>query len=129
MITAALSPVANHPLAVDGLRRGGGTVDGGVAAEPRFGAVWDLANGVGEVLVPFSLLVSLGGEFGWRTAPAIAQPPLSFLLEEIGRPQVGDLTFGLIARSRSVVLGALGWRLARRISCKWSFAIVAPSEW
>src|SRR4051812_2683234 len=86
MITAALSPVANHlwqstvfaaaaGLLTLALRRNRASV--------RYG-IW-LAASL-KFLVPFSLLVSLGGEFGWRTAPVAAQPQLSFLLEEIGRP-------------------------------------------
>src|SRR6185295_5382528 len=41
-----------------------------------------------KFLVPFSLLVSLGAQFEWRTAPAIAQPAATFVLEEILAPRV-----------------------------------------
>src|SRR5258708_33882445 len=39
-----------------------------------------------KFLVPFSLLVSAGSQFEWRTAPAIPHPQVSFMLEEISRP-------------------------------------------
>jgi bla regulator protein BlaR1 len=39
-----------------------------------------------KFLLPFSLLVALGGQFGWRAAPAILQPPTSFTLEAIHQP-------------------------------------------
>src|SRR5438105_14770989 len=86
MIAAALLPIANHlwqstvfvaaaGLLTLALRRNRASV--------RYG-IW-LAASL-KFLVPFSLLVSLGGEFGWRTAPAIAGSQFSFVLEEIGRP-------------------------------------------
>jgi uncharacterized protein (TIGR03435 family) len=46
--------------------------------------VW-LAASV-KFLVPFSLLVSLGSELGWRTAPAVAPVPFASVMDEIGRP-------------------------------------------
>jgi len=39
-----------------------------------------------KFLIPFSLLVAAGGQLGWRTAPAIAQHQLSFVMEEISQP-------------------------------------------
>ena len=39
-----------------------------------------------KFLIPFSLLVSLGSQLGWRTAPATAQLHWSFVVEDIGRP-------------------------------------------
>jgi bla regulator protein BlaR1 len=36
-----------------------------------------------KFLVPFSWLVSLGAQFEWRTAPAIAPPAAKFVMEEI----------------------------------------------
>src|SRR6185503_1457572 len=38
-----------------------------------------------KFLVPFSLLVNLGGQFEWRNAPAIA-PPVSAAIEQISQP-------------------------------------------
>ena len=88
MMPASLSPLANHlwqstvfaaaaGLLILALRRNRASV--------RYG-IW-LAASV-KFLIPFSLLVSIGGAFGWRTAPAIGQPQFSFMLEEIGRPFV-----------------------------------------
>jgi len=41
-----------------------------------------------KFLIPFSLLVAVGGQFGWRTAPAtaITQPQWSLVVEDIDRP-------------------------------------------
>ena len=39
-----------------------------------------------KFLIPFSLLVSMGSQLGWRTAPAIARPQWSLVVEDIGRP-------------------------------------------
>src|ERR1700733_10045101 len=41
-----------------------------------------------KFLIPFSLLVAVGGRFGWRTAPAtaLAQPQWFSVVEDIGRP-------------------------------------------
>jgi bla regulator protein BlaR1 len=36
-----------------------------------------------KFLIPFSLLVSLGNQFEWKTAPLVNQPQLSFVMEEI----------------------------------------------
>lgn len=41
-----------------------------------------------KFLVPFSWLVALGAQFEWRTAPAIAQPAATFVIEEILAPPV-----------------------------------------
>jgi len=38
-----------------------------------------------KFLIPFSLLVSVGSQFEWRTAPAVA-PPLSAAIEQISQP-------------------------------------------
>jgi bla regulator protein blaR1 len=39
-----------------------------------------------KFLIPFVLLVSAGSQLGWRTAPAVAQPGLSSVMDEIGQP-------------------------------------------
>jgi uncharacterized protein (TIGR03435 family) len=41
-----------------------------------------------KFLVPFSLLVRAGSQFSWRTLPAIAQPDVSLVMEELSRPFV-----------------------------------------
>lgn len=47
-------------------------------------SIWLAASA--KFLIPFSLLVAAGSQLGWRTAPALAQPQFSFVLDEIGRP-------------------------------------------
>jgi len=39
-----------------------------------------------KFLLPFSLLVSVGSQLGWRTPPAIAQPAFSSVVEEVSQP-------------------------------------------
>jgi bla regulator protein BlaR1 len=39
-----------------------------------------------KFLIPFSLLVSVGSQIGWQTAPAIVQPQWSVVLADLGRP-------------------------------------------
>ena len=39
-----------------------------------------------KFLVPFSALVGAGAQFAWRTAPAIAPPQFSLVMDQIGRP-------------------------------------------
>ena len=46
-------------------------------------ALWLAASA--KFLVPFSVLVSLGGRFGWRTASAEA-PQITYLVQQIGAP-------------------------------------------
>jgi bla regulator protein blaR1 len=85
MIPAPLSPFANHLWQ--------STVFAGAAlllmlmlkrnrAHIRY-RLW-LAASV-KFLVPFSLLLTIGSQFEWRTAPAVA-PPLSSAIEQISQP-------------------------------------------
>ena len=41
-----------------------------------------------KFLVPFSWFVSLGAQLEWRTAPSIAQPAVTFVMDEILAPPV-----------------------------------------
>ena len=86
MIPANLSPLGNHLWQ--------STLCAGVAwlltlalrrnrAAVRYW-IW-LAASV-KFLIPFSLLVSAGGQLGWRTAPTAMQPQVSIVMDEIGRP-------------------------------------------
>ncbi len=50
-----------------------------------------------KFLVPFSLLVSLGSQFEWRTAPVMSQPQVSFVMEEIGRATAAPVSGAVAA--------------------------------
>ena len=39
-----------------------------------------------KFLIPFSVLVSIGGQLGWQSAPSITHPQLTIVMNEIGRP-------------------------------------------
>jgi beta-lactamase regulating signal transducer with metallopeptidase domain len=41
-----------------------------------------------KFLMPFSWLVSLGAQFEWRAAPAIARPAAAFVMEEVFAPSM-----------------------------------------
>jgi bla regulator protein BlaR1 len=41
-----------------------------------------------KFLVPFSWLIGLGSQFEWRSAPAIAQPAATFVVEEVFSPSM-----------------------------------------
>jgi bla regulator protein blaR1 len=45
-----------------------------------------------KFLIPFSLLVSIGSQFEWRTVTIESQPQISFVMEEIGRASVAPMT-------------------------------------
>jgi len=86
MIPSYLSPLANHLwqstlcaavawLLTLALRRNRAAV--------RY---WLWLAASAKFLIPFSLLVSAGSQLGWRAAPAVTGPQLSFVMEEIGQP-------------------------------------------
>ena len=51
-----------------------------------------------KFLVPFSWLMSFGAQFEWRTAPAIAQPAATFVMEEILSPPAVTVTSTVTAQ-------------------------------
>jgi len=67
-------------------------------AEVRYW-IW-LAASV-KFLVPFSLLVIAGSQLGWRTAPVIAQPQFSTVMDEISQPFAAPLPAVRLAGARS----------------------------
>lgn len=56
-----------------------------------------------KFLVPFSLLVSLGSQFGWRTVPVISQPQVSFVMEEMSRASAAPITVPVVVPSFNFV--------------------------
>src|SRR6185295_8176838 len=86
MIPAYLSPLANHLwqssffaavvwLLTLALRQNRAAV--------RYG-LW-LAASV-KFLVPFSLLVSTAGQFGWRVTPPVGPAPVALVMEQMSQP-------------------------------------------
>jgi bla regulator protein BlaR1 len=129
MILADLSPLANHLwqstlsaalawLLTLALRKNRAAV--------RYW-IW-LAASV-KFLIPFSLLVSAGGHFAWRGAPAIRQPQLSVVMDEVSRP------FALpgLGPRRVGASGAPGELLETLLFGVWfcglSIGVVAWSRW
>src|SRR5579863_909009 len=86
MISPDLSPIANHLWQ--------STICGAVvwlltlALRQNRAAVryWLWLAASLKFLIPFSLLVSAAAQFAWRTAPAIAPPQFSIVMDQIGRP-------------------------------------------
>jgi uncharacterized protein (TIGR03435 family) len=54
-----------------------------------------------KFLIPFALLVSAGSQFGWRTAPATAQPQSSSVMDEISQPFAAQAPAARLAGERS----------------------------
>src|SRR5262245_2502315 len=57
----------------------------------RYGArlrywLWTAASV--KFLVPFSWLISIGAQFDWHTAPAMARPAAEFVMNEVFAPSV-----------------------------------------
>lgn len=50
-----------------------------------------------KFLVPFSLLVGIGSQVEWRKAPAVVQPRLSSMIEEVSRPFAAPAPAPLLA--------------------------------
>ena len=61
-----------------------------------------------KFLVPFSLLVSFGSLFGWRTAPVVVQPQVFYFVEEVGRASVAPVRVAAVAPGFSFVPILLG---------------------
>lgn len=67
-----------------------------------------------KFLVPFSLLVGIGSQVEWRKAPAVVQPRLSSMIEEVSRPFAAPAPAPLLApelgtpgRAWAVLFGVL----------------------
>jgi bla regulator protein BlaR1 len=82
-----------------------------------------------KFLVPFSMLVSVGGHFAWRAAPAIRQAQFSSVMDEISRP------FALSAPAARLVGAAPATSEFPEILlfgvwlCGFSIALVAWLRW
>jgi bla regulator protein BlaR1 len=66
-----------------------------------------------KFLIPFSLLVSIGGQFEWQTAPSVV-PPVSFAIEQISQP-FGAPMSAVAAPARASVLPIA------RLAAMWFF--------
>src|SRR5207249_1979445 len=53
-----------------------------------------------KFLLPFSLLVSLGAQLKWQTAAPIAQPAVTFIVEQVMAPPVVDVVTS-VAKTQS----------------------------
>src|SRR5215469_15509659 len=86
MIPAGLSSFGNHLWQSSVCAGAAGLLSLGLRknrAALRYG-LWFTASV--KFLVPFSLLVSIGSQVGWRTPPAIIQPAFSFVVAEVSQP-------------------------------------------
>ena len=63
---------------------------------------WLWAAASVKFLVPVAWLVTLGAQFEWRTAPAIAQPAASFVMEQVLTPPILDAAIPATAPHTSV---------------------------
>ena len=74
-----------------------------------------------KFLIPFSILVSLGSQFGWRPAPLmISQPQVSLVMEEMSRASVAPV---------QVVTAAQGFDLVPALFAIWLFGFALGVFW
>lgn len=87
--------------------------------------VWLVASW--KFLVPFSVLISFGGQIHWRTAPHISQSSLSVVMDEVSQPFTVPAGFALVPMSAGIAVAspipALLWAIWAcgflGISCSW----------
>jgi len=73
-----------------------------------------------KFLVPFSLLVSLGDRFAWRTSSAAAQPQWTYMVGEIGLP------FAAVPHAVPAAAASIGPRIESLLLVIWlsGFAVI-----
>jgi len=72
-----------------------------------------------KFLVPFSLLVALGGHLNWHTTPVIAQPRLAFAIEELSQPFVAPMASAPAAATET------GLSPMRIVAIVWACGVLA----
>jgi bla regulator protein blaR1 len=101
MIPAYLSPLANH-LWQSTLFAAAAAVLTLAFRKHRAGVRYGLWLAASmKFLIPFSLLVALGGQFQWRTAPAIARSRVPSAIEQISQPFAPSAATAMSAPVRS----------------------------
>ncbi len=73
-----------------------------------------------KFLVPFSLLVALGGHMSWRMAPVAAQPGLAFVMQEATQPFVALVATTPVAEAKET-----GFDPPRSAVLAWACGILA----
>jgi beta-lactamase regulating signal transducer with metallopeptidase domain len=73
-----------------------------------------------KFLVPFSLLVALGGHLNWHAPPVAAQPRLAFALEELSQPFVAPMVSAPAAAATETGLSPL-----RIVAIVWACGVLA----
>ncbi len=81
-----LSPLANHLWQSTLFAAAAGLLTLALRKNRAPVRYWLWLAGSVKFLVPFSLLVSLGSQFDWRTAPAAAPIQVSVVMDQIGQP-------------------------------------------
>jgi bla regulator protein BlaR1 len=78
-----------------------------------------------KFLVPFSLLVSVGSQFHWQTAPPVAPPPLSLAMTEIGQPFASQVAISEVPAPVNI-----RDRIPSILFCLWLVgAVVSLAPW
>ena len=117
MIPADLSPLANHLWQSTLFAAAAWLLTLAVRTNRAAVRYWIWMAASVKFFIPFSLLVSIGSQLGWRTAPAIAQPRFTNVMNEISRafvisPDVSTLTAAPSAQPPS---DDPAWRVALRL--------------
>ncbi len=85
MIPESLSPLANHLWQSTLFAGVAGLLTLALRKNPARVRHWVWVTASVKFLVPFSVLIAIGGHIGWRTAPAIA-PNVSVVVGQVSQP-------------------------------------------
>jgi bla regulator protein BlaR1 len=85
MIPESLSPLANHLWQSTLFAGAAGLLTLALRKNPARVRHWVWVAASVKFLIPFSVLIAIGGHIGWRTAPAIA-PNVSVVVGEVSQP-------------------------------------------
>jgi bla regulator protein blaR1 len=86
MIPPDLSPLANHLWQSTLFAAAAWLLTLAVRKNRAAVRYWIWLTASVKFLIPFSVLVSIGSQLGWRSAPAITQPEFTIVMKEISRP-------------------------------------------
>src|SRR5580704_5668075 len=86
MIPSQLQPLANHLWQSTLFAAGAGLLTLALRKNRAQTRYWLWVAASVKFLIPFSLLVDVGGRFGRHSVPGISTPGLSYVIEQAGEP-------------------------------------------
>ncbi|HEY2383610.1 MAG TPA: M56 family metallopeptidase [Terriglobia bacterium] len=97
MIPSYLSPLANHLWQSSLFAGVAGLLTLALRKNRASVRYWLWLAASVKFLIPFSLLVSIGGQFDWRTAPSVTRTPLPVAMDQIVQPFAVTVSGPLLA--------------------------------